>query len=350
MLDFLTMYAQKFPAKLAVVDDRPDEMPRSMTFAEFNRYANRLANGLIDAGLPAGSKAMWCGKNSLELMAFMHAARKAGMVMVPMNYRLSEPEAIYVVNDSDAMLVFADAEFAELFATIRAETPGLKEVVIFAGRPLPGQVSESSFLGDESDPDIVLLEHSGNMIYTSGTTGKPKGAVRHQSASQEQGEGLRDLVGYDTDDIYLTCGPLYHSGPGGFALASHARGSTIVLQHRFDAEDWLRLIDKYKCSSTFSAPTPIRMVCNLPAETCATYDLSSMRIMIANAAPWPFSLKQQYVGVFPPESLWEIYGSTELGVNTVLAPEDQLRKPGSCGKPAPYVEVSLLDDEGREIT
>ena len=77
------------------------------------------------------------------------------------------------------------------------------------------------------------------------------------------------------------------------------------------------------------------MICNLPDEVKAKYDRSSIRIMIANAAPWSFALKQQYVRDFPPESLFEVYGSTELGVNTVLRPEDQMRKPGSCGKESP---------------
>jgi fatty-acyl-CoA synthase/long-chain acyl-CoA synthetase len=75
-----------------------------------------------------------------------------------------------------------------------------------------------------------------------------------------------------------------------------------------------------------------------------------MRIMIANAAPWSFALKQQYVADFPPESLFEIYGSTELGVNTVLRPEDQMRKPGSCGKEAPMVEIRLYDELGNVVT
>ena len=75
-----------------------------------------------------------------------------------------------------------------------------------------------------------------------------------------------------------------------------------------------------------------------------------MRIMVANAAPWSFALKQQYVADFPPESLFEVYGSTELGVNTILRPEDQLRKPGSCGKEAPYIEIRLYDDDGNVVT
>jgi fatty-acyl-CoA synthase/long-chain acyl-CoA synthetase len=123
-----------------------------------------------------------------------------------------------------------------------------------------------------------------------------------------------------------------------------------VLQRKFDAEDWLRLVEKHRVSSTFSAPTPIRMVCNLPDEVKRRYDRSSMRVMIANAAPWSFALKQQYVRDFPPSSLWEVYGSTELGVDTILRPEDQLRKPGSCGKPSPMVEIVLFDDDGKPVT
>jgi acyl-CoA synthetase (AMP-forming)/AMP-acid ligase II len=131
--------------------------------------------------------------------------------------------------------------------------------------------------------------------------------------------------------------------------AGLAFGQTIVVQRRFDAEDWLRLVDTYRVSSTFSAPPPIRLVCALPAEVKDRYDRTSMKRMLANAAPWSFALKQRYLADFPADSLWEIYGSTELGVSCVLQPRDQLRKPGSCGQPAPGVEIALLDSEGREI-
>jgi fatty-acyl-CoA synthase/long-chain acyl-CoA synthetase len=124
----------------------------------------------------------------------------------------------------------------------------------------------------------------------------------------------------------------------------------VIVQRRFDPVDWLRLVDKHKVTSTFSAPTPIRMVCNLPAEVKAGYDVSSMKRMVANAAPWSFALKQLYLADFPADSLYEVYGSTELGVNSVLLPADQLRKPASCGLPAPMVEIKLFDDDGNEVT
>jgi fatty-acyl-CoA synthase/long-chain acyl-CoA synthetase len=161
---------------------------------------------------------------------------------------------------------------------------------------------------------------------------------------------LLQHIGFVEDDVYVTTGPLYHSGPGGFLSIAQLSGNTAILQRRFDAEDWLRLVQRYRVTTTFSAPTPIRLVVNLPAAVKARYDHSSMKRMIANAAPWSFALKEAYLADFPEDSLWEVYGSTELGVDTVLAPADQRRKPGSCGRPAPGVEIRLIDEAGDEIT
>jgi fatty-acyl-CoA synthase/long-chain acyl-CoA synthetase len=193
------------------------------------------------------------------------------------------------------------------------------------------------------------VEPGATMIYTSGTTGKPKGALRTGAGDPAQVQAMIALIGYTPDDVYIPTGPLYHSGPGGFMGIALVLGQTIVIQRRFDPEDWLRLVDRYRITSTFSAPTPIRMVCTLPEEVKARYDRSSMKRMVANAAPWSFTLKQLYLADFPADSLWEVYGSTELGVNCILEPQDQLRKPGSCGRPAPAVEVCLFDDDGNVV-
>ena len=80
----------------------------------------------------------------------------------------------------------------------------------------------------------------------------------------EQVAALLELIGYTPDDVYITTGPLYHSGPGGVHGHRPALGQTVIVQRKFDAEDWLRLVDTYKVTSTFSAPTPIRMICTLP--------------------------------------------------------------------------------------
>ena len=354
MADFLTAYSLTQPNKLAMVDDRPDGTLRTLTFAELNTRSNQLANVLLGLGVtPGESKVVWCGQNSIGLVVMINAARKLGVTAVPLNYRLSDEEAAYVTDHCDATVVYVDAEFAPMFGRIRGELPKVQHYLVFDGDVPTGMVDIDPLIdvASSAEPEIPPATEAGStMIYTSGTTGKPKGALRRGTQGAAQGAALVGFIGYTPDDVYIPTGPLYHSGPGGFMGIAQLLGQTTVLQRKFNPEDWLRLVQKYEVTSTFSAPTPIRMICNLPDEVKARYDVSSMKRMIANAAPWSFALKQMYLAYFPADSLFEVYGSTELGVNCVLRPEDQLRKPGSCGQPSPMVEIKLFDDDGNEVT
>jgi acyl-CoA synthetase (AMP-forming)/AMP-acid ligase II len=368
--DTLSIYAQSQPDKPGVIDDRPDGTVVMWTYAELEAQSNRVANLLLSHGTKPGTKVLWCGPNSPEVVAVMNATRKIGAVAVPLNYRLTPEEALYVINHSDAEVAYVDHEYAPMFAALgdqlekvrhmitvggpRAKAPGAKAPGAKApGAKVPaGMLTDADIAAAPADaPDVGdAIGTGGTMIYTSGTTGKPKGAVRGGPPDPEVLGALLTKFGYRPDDIYLTSGPLYHSGPSAFMAAALLFGQTVIVQRKFDAEDWLRLVDKYQVTSTFSAPALIRMVCALPREVKDRYDRSSMRIMVANAAPWSYALKQQYVTDFPPGSLFEVYGSTELGVDTVLMPEDQMRKPGSCGKPAPGIEIMLVGADGNEVT
>ncbi len=351
-VDGLTLLAKDLGSKPALIDDRPDGTVNQWSFTDLEANANRLAHVLRGHGVGPGTKIMVCGQNSCWVVAFGHASRKIGAVAVPLNYRLTPEEATYVVDNSDTEVVFCDAEFASLFATIRPQTPKVRAILVFDGEPGPDMINATEALAaaPTTPPGPKPAEVGQSMIYTSGTTGKPKGAVRPSVGNPELMLKLVMEIGFRNDDIYLTTGPLYHSGPSGIMNIAQTLGNTVVLQRKFDVEDWLRLVDKYKVTSTFSAPTPIRWVSQLPEETFQKYDVSSMRIMLANAAPWSFALKKLYLSRFPAHSLFEIYGSTELGINTLLRPEYQLTKPGSCGKPAPGVEIVLFDENGNRIT
>jgi acyl-CoA synthetase (AMP-forming)/AMP-acid ligase II len=351
MPDILTVYAESQPDKLGVVDDKGGDDIAQLTYAELEAASNRLANALLALGARPGAKVIWCGPNSIPVVTVINAARKVGAVAVPLNYRLTPEEAKYVINHSDAEIAYVDAEYAHLFDGLVDDLENLRHVIVYGGAPRAGMLASDELTASASDQPADVgdaVGTGGTMIYTSGTTGKPKGAVRY-ATDMETGLALITLLGYRPDDIYITSGPLYHSGPGAFMGIGLLFGQTIVVQRKFDAEDWLRLVEKYKVTSTFSAPALVRMVCALPPEIKAKYDRSSMRIMIANAAPWSFALKQQYVADFPPESLWEVYGSTELGIDCVLKPEDQMRKPGSCGQPAPGIEIVLVDADGNAV-
>ena len=351
MTDILTQHAINQGDKLAIIHDMPHGALVTWTFLELEEKSNQLARALLSLSIEPGSRIVWCGMNSPWIMATVHAARKIDAVAVPLNYRLSAEEAAYVINNSDAEIVISDAEYSGLFEEIRGDIPGVREILIFDGLPGENMLSLTE-LAREMDMETLDFEPAGNtgtMIYTSGTTGKPKGAVRG-AGDPDQQAALLAQIGYRTDDVYITTGPLYHSGPGGFATLSHIIGNTIVIQKKFDPVDWLRLVDKYRVTSTFSAPTPIRKICQLDADVWDEFDVSCMRIMIANAAPWSWALKMSYLQRFPTESLFEVYGSTELGVNTVLMPEDQVERKGSCGKPAPGVVITLYDENGNRVT
>jgi acyl-CoA synthetase (AMP-forming)/AMP-acid ligase II len=346
--DILSAYAASLGAKPAVIDDRPGRPVLTWSFADLNRQANRLAHLLHGLGVARDTKVVWCGQNSAPILAMGNAARKIGAVAVPLNYRLSADEAVYVIDNSDAEVVYVDAEFAGLIEGVRARTPKVAHVLVYDG---DGALERELAAQPEADPPTESPDvGAATMIYTSGTTGKPKGALRRGTRNLAQAADLIGLIGYQPDDVYLTTGPLYHSGPGGFAQVAHGLGNTVVIQRKFDPEDWLRLVETYRVTTTFSAPTPIRIVCSLPDQVKARFDRSSMKRLIANAAPWSFALKQRYLADFPADSLWEVYGSTELSVDTVLAPKDQLRKPGSCGLPAPGMTIKLFDDAGNEVT
>jgi long-chain acyl-CoA synthetase len=354
MPDILSAYAASQPDKLAVIDDRPDGSIVTWTYAELEAESNRLGNALAALGAGPGQKVIWCGPNSLPIVACVSATRKIGSVAVPLNYRLTVEEARYIIDHSDARIAYVDAEYAHLFSPPDGESGfvgSLENVLVFGGPAPAGMLGEDMVAAASPEPPEEVQEGVGGatMIYTSGTTGKPKGAVR-RSRDDAVVIGLITLIGYQPDDVYITSGPLYHSGPGSFMQIGQALGQTIIVQRKFDPLDWLRLVDKYRVTSTFSAPALVRMICALPAEVKAKYDKTSMKRMIANAAPWSFALKQAYLADFPGDSLWEIYGSTELGVNCILEPADQLRKPGSCGKPAPYNEIILFDEYGNEVT
>lgn len=348
--DPLSALAAAQPTALAVVED-----DRRLDYAAFDALTNRYANTLIDLGVRAGTKIVWCGRNSLEVVALVAAARKAGAVAVPLNYRLSPEEATYVVDNSDTVVVLFDVEQSEQLAHAAREVAKVGAWVAF--RSWEGGVPEwavdlDELAADKPDTEVSPVgedEVAGSaMFYTSGTTGYPKGVVR-EAIDPEMVLGIVQEIGFELGDVYLTTGPLYHSGPQSFMQIVQQMGGSVVVMRKFDPERWLEMIERYGVTTTFSAPTPIRRVVDLPQEVIRCHDTSSLKRMVANAAPWPFDLKRRYVERIGDDSLFEVYGSTELGIDTILRPEEQMRKPGSCGRPAPMVEMALFDENGGQV-
>ncbi len=133
MPDILSVYAQSQPDKLAVIDDKPDGTVVSWTYAELEARANRLANLLLALGAGPGAKILWCGPNSLQVVAVMNAARKIGAIAVPLNYRLTPEEACYVIDHSDAGIAYVDHEHAPMFAALRERLTKVRHIIAVGG-------------------------------------------------------------------------------------------------------------------------------------------------------------------------------------------------------------------------
>jgi acyl-CoA synthetase (AMP-forming)/AMP-acid ligase II len=352
--DLLRLHADAGGERAAViVDAAGGGRPAAMSFAELNATVNRLAQAFRSLGMQRGERLVWCGPNSLEVMATIHAARKAGQIAVPLSYRFNADEMQYVIDNSDATLVVVDAEQAPLIAEIRDRIPKVRAVLTYGGEVPDGFEAWDDALGaqpetEPGDDDTDAGPVGAQMLYTSGTTGKPKGALRTTNDPAIVAALLGELGLRPGDEVHITTGPLYHSGPLAFAIISHTLGTPVVILRKFDPASWLRLVKEHRATNTFSAPTQLKRLVSLPPDELERADLSSMRCLIANAAPVPYALKEEIVEKLGDGFLYEVYGSTELGIVTVLKPSDQLRKPGSCGKVYGGIEVKLVKEDGTD--
>jgi len=345
-MDILAAHAARHPDKPALI-----EGDRVWSWAELVERRNRLGHALVDLGLRPGEHVIIYAANSLEHSLAGTGARAAGLIPVPMNHRLVAEEVAYILDHSDAAAVFVSDQFLPVVEAVRRGASKVRHWIVMGEERRDWAVHLEDLLARGGPTPVELpsgAPFGSSIIYTGGTTGKPKGALRRSLDPQGLMETLRAMDLLDPNHVHLVAGPMYHSAPSGLALYAHIVGATVVIMPKFDPEHALAVIQRRRCSSTFMAPTLLKRIMDLPPSIRARYDVSSMRAIIMAAAPCPMSVKEAVVGYFGP-ALYEFYGSTELGVNTILKPADVLRKPGSCGQAAPGREIALLDDDGTPV-
>src|SRR5579864_6215175 len=342
-LDFLASHAESMPDKPAVILG-----DRALSFAALDKRANRVAHAFASLGCETADRVAVMSFNSIETFEVASGLRRSGVVIVPVNYRLRGSEVAYVLNDSGARVVLAGPDHADVVEGARTEVVGNPSYVALGEARPSGWSSYRDLMQRSSDaplPDAGAGGLGPSMIYTSGTTGHPKGAWRPHGVNIENVLQIISIFGLNQSDIHLTCGPGYHSAVSFFTALHSLLGSTVVLQPKFEAAGALDLIERHRVTTTFMAPTLLQRL--VDEQQRRPRDLSSLRAVILGAAPCPHALKVRAESVLG-RVLWEFYGATETGINTVLRPEDQLRKPGSCGTAVPGQEIRLVTAAGSE--
>jgi 2-furoate---CoA ligase len=269
----------------------------------------RIAGGL---GLSPGERLAVVLDNRLETPLLYWAAQWAGVVLVPLSFRLAPEELEYCLADCGAAVVIRDGE----------ELPD--------GPEHPGALDR-----DERETSL--------MLYTSGTTGRPKGVPRSHRADRAGGWSQALQHGYGWGDRTLGVMPLYHTMGIHSLLAMHLVGGCYVPQARWNAEEALTLVERERITSLYLAPTLFHDLVHHPG--LGERDLSSVRALGYAGAAMTSTLVARCGEVFRPEVFVNHYGSTEIYTYTIG--RDQLRKPGCAGRPA--VNTRLRLDEGGQI-
>ena len=345
----ITNQAKRTPEKPALIMGE-----RVVTYEELDRKTNALANALINLGLSPGDRLAILMHNSPEILMTWSTAGKMAAIPIALNYRFKEEELAYIINDSEAKLFIYGEEFDALVQAAKPKLADPDLIYVRCGsRPVPGILDFYDLIS--RSPDQPPQFNAGafgvapSLIYTSGTTGRPKGVIRNSR------NRLNSLMGYAYQfestyaDVHLVAGPLYHAAPYGWAAFSLILGNPVVIMPRFDAETFLSLVQQHRVTTTWLVPTMVNRIMNLPQEIKNKYDHSSLRVITVGGESFPFPIKKWAVAFFGEGKIFEFFGGTEISCATYLRPEDQLRKPWSCGKPAIGNEIRLLDADKQDV-
>lgn len=326
-----------------------------LTYRQLDERSNRFAQYLRSVGLRPGDRIGVMMRNSVEFPVVYWGATRCGVFVTMLSTHLKPAEAAYILGDSGSKLLVLSASLGEVPRTLAAERktliPGVQTIFYADDEPISGaQPLGEALAAMPAEP--VADEISGfHMIYSSGTTGRPKGIVLPFTPGPIDEfnalEGLMPAYHEFKPLIYLNVGPLYHGAPLSCMIVSQRLGGTFVTQRKFDAEGVLAAIEKWRVNAAQFVPTMFVRMLALSEKTRASYDLSSLRLVIHAAAPCPMPIKQQMIEWFGPIIL-EYYGSTEGVGATAITSEEWLRKPGSVGRSS-LGPIHICDEHGREL-
>ncbi|MBA3941246.1 MAG: acyl-CoA synthetase [Sphingopyxis sp.] len=342
--EFLTHWAAERPDRVAIREE-----DRIFSYAELDERSARVATALLAAGLKKGDRIAWIGKNSDLYFTLFFGAARAGIVMAPVGWRLSPAEWAFIINDTQAKLVFAGPGFDDLAGQLAGRLDHAPRIVSAAeARALIDATPRGAF--DASGPDDAVLQ-----LYTSGTTGNPKGAVlsnRNLFALRKHSNDL-DLpyTKWEDDEAVLVAMPCAHIGGTGLGIMALAAGLPGIVLAEFNPDGVFDAVEHHGVTRFFMVPAALQMLLMHPR--CASVDYSRLKYILYGAAPIPLELLRQCIQMFGAQFI-QAYGMTETtGTICMLPPEDHdpegNKRMRSAGKPLPGVEIVILGPDGESV-
>ncbi|HUC05602.1 MAG TPA: long-chain fatty acid--CoA ligase [Acidimicrobiales bacterium] len=321
------------------------------TYGDMEARAAALAGGMEASGVARGDVVALLSYNCPDFLTTMFAANYLGAAVMPINWRLAAAEVRYILEHSGARLLVCDGDLVDL---ADAATDGMESTLVRArtgGAPGAGwsALDDLARAGTRPVRQPAGADEVHRLMYTSGTTGRPKGVmITHGNLAWKN---LAHLVefGFDSGDLGLACGPLYHVGALDLTTTSLiAAGATVVIHRTFDAGEVVDELERSRVTTVWLAPAMVNAIMALPGVE--QRDLASVRVIINGGEKMPIPLIERIRRTFPSAWFADAYGLTEtVSGDTFLDRDSTVSKLGSVGRPCLFLEVDLWDEAGRSV-
>jgi len=328
-----------------------------LTWKQMNERVNRLANGLAGLEVRKGTKVAVLALNCHRYVEIYYATSKLGAVTVPLNFRLSPDELVYVINHSDAELLIADPAMLEVVKQVLPKLKNIRGRIVF-GAEEEGWLDYEELLEGSSDaePEVEVDEDDlCQLQYTGGTTGLPKGVMITHRNYMTTVIGMGLALEFEPHYATLQVLPIFHTAWWPILL-HHSAGCKAVIAKRFDFNEILATVEKERVSHINMVPVLFSWILDFP--DLDKYDLSSIRYFSYAGAPMPEDVLRRCIAKFGP-IFQQGYGLTEAApLGTMLLEEDQCRLEGppelvrrinSCGRESLVTEVRVVDENDNDV-
>ena len=361
---------KKFRADSAAIIYQPQsKMAETISYAEL---ASRIDLSFLvltrHFKLKSGDRIAWLGFNHPEFFIVLAAASRAGVIVLPLNWRLSENELAYIIDDSKPQLLFHDEQHCNQAESLARHLPSLsnsgvkKNLCNFENDKtndcLPlirkgfNTVVGNSFSADSMATDADTQSPSAPilLVYTSGTTGRPKGALLSQQCMMTNAHMSQHMLQLNSEDIVLNVLPLFHVGGINIqSLPTLVYGSTLVLSQTFEANQTLRLIKQHLVSHILTVPTVLAALLDSADWTLSA--VQSLRSIAIGSTDVPVALINQAEAANIP--VIQVYGATETGPIAIYQKiendQSSAQTVGSIGRAGLLCDIRLIDEQERVV-